>query len=334
MKRVVIVGGGYAGVTLAKELDAVFDVVLVERKDRFYHNVGAMRAYADASMYQDLLIPYDRLLRRGRVIFDEVVAAGTGEARTSGGLRLDADAIVVATGSRHVMPFKNSYRESAVFLAEAGKMSARLAAAERLVVFGDGPVAVELAGEISWRYPQKRLQLVGAGNRLLPGAGNPKLGERLLGMLRGRGVEVLLGQKDAPFAADLAIQAFGGEISVPCLGTAGRVPVDRHFRVAGMAGVYAIGDAADCGEPPLTFLARRQARYLGRYLQSPGLGPYKPALRTAMSVPLGPELGATQLPLPGLPVFGSWVTSLLKGRDLFIGKNWKLLGSDYHSRRE
>ena len=73
MKRVVIVGGGYAGVTLAGELDGACDVVLVERKDRFYHNVGAMRAYADASLFPRLLIPYDRLLRRGRVVFEEVV---------------------------------------------------------------------------------------------------------------------------------------------------------------------------------------------------------------------------------------------------------------------
>ena len=233
-----------------------------------------------------------------------------------------------------MMPFKNSFRESAAFLAEAKGMSARLEAAERVVIFGDGPVAVELAGEVIWRYPKKRLQLVGAGERLLPGAGNPRLGEKLLGTLRARGVEVLLGQKEAPFASDLQIQAFGGEISAPCLGAAGRVSVDGHFRVAGMAGVHAIGDAADCGDPPFTFLARRQAKYLGRFLQSPGMAAYQPATRVAMSVPLGPELGATQLPLPGLPVFGGWVTSRLKGRDLFVEKNWKLLGSEYQSKRE
>ena len=93
-----------------------------------------------------------------------------------------------------------------------------------------------------------------------------------------------------------------------------------------MDGVYAIGDAADCGEPPLTFLARRQARYLARYLMGGVTGVYKPAGRVAMAVPLGPKIGATQLPLPGLPVVGSFVTSWLKGRDLFIRKNWDLMG--------
>ncbi len=323
MKRVVIVGGGYAGVTLASALDAACDVVLVERKDRFYHNVGAMRAFTDASLFPRLLIPYDRLLRRGRVVFEEVVSVGTGVVRGAGGLVLEGDAIVVATGSRHVMPFKTSFRESATFLAEAEALSAELARASRVAILGDGPVAVELAGEVSWRYPKKRLQLVGAGERLLPGAGNPRLGEKLLGMLRGLGVSVVFG--GTPSNADLVIQAFGSGISVPCLGAAGRVPVDGHFRVAGLDGVYAIGDAADCGEPPLTFLARRQARYLARYLMGGVAGVYRPVARVAMAVPLGPRIGATQLPLPGLPVVGSFVTSWLKGRDLFIRKNWEIL---------
>lgn len=45
------------------------------------------------------------------------------------------------------------------------------------------------------------------------------------------------------------------KISVPRLGTEGRAPVNGHFRVAGMPGLFAIGDAVGCGEPALTFLA-------------------------------------------------------------------------------
>ncbi|MEO6760239.1 MAG: hypothetical protein ABIO24_12350, partial [Saprospiraceae bacterium] len=208
---------------------------------------------------------------------------------------------------------------------EAQGLSAALARAESVTILGDGPVGVELAGEITWRYPKKDLRLVSAGDRLLAGAGNPRLGEKVLGMLQSRGVDVVFGQSEAA-GAGLVIRAFGGEFSVPCLGALGRVPVDGHFRVAGLPGVFAIGDAADCGEPPLSFLARRQAEYLGRFLRTPGMAVYKPTSRVAMAVPLGPELGATQLPLPGLPVVGSWLTSRLKGHDLFIRKNWKILG--------
>jgi NADH dehydrogenase FAD-containing subunit len=321
---VVIVGGGYAGVTLARELDAAFEVVLLERRDRFYHNVGAMRAYVDPALFQRLLIPFDRLLRRGRVVQDDVLAVEAGGVRASG-QNWEADVVVVASGSRHVMPFKSEFTQSTAFLAEAERMSARLAAAGSIAILGDGPVAVELAGEVSWRYPDKRLQLVAAGNRLLPGAGNPRLGEKLLAMLRGRGVTVVFGQRQAA-GVDLVIQGFGASISVPCLGATGRVPVDGRFAVAGMSGVFAIGDAADCGEPPLTFLARRQALHLAKQLRDGRATRYQPATRVPMAVPLGPELGAVQLPLPALPVVGSWLTSRLKGRDLFVVRNRALLG--------
>ncbi|MFN0100903.1 MAG: NAD(P)/FAD-dependent oxidoreductase [Bryobacteraceae bacterium] len=330
MKRVVIVGGGYAGVTLAKALDEVFDVVLIERKDRFYHNVGAMRAYADASLFPRLLIPYDRLLRRGRVVFDEAVSVATGFVRAESGASWEGDTIVVATGSRHVMPFKCDFRDSSLFLAEAEGMSARLAAAESVAIVGDGPVAVELAGEVSWRYPRKRILLIGGAERLLASAGNPRLGERLLATLRGRGVEVVLGKpvSGEGLGVDLVIRAYGAETTVPWLGATGRVAVDGHFEVPGMPGVFAIGDAAESREPPLTFLARRQARYLANYLKAGGMAAYRPVKRVAMAVPLGPEEGAVQLPLPGLPVFGGWLTSRLKGRDLFIRKNWAVFNRE------
>ena len=77
--------------------------------------------------------------------------------------------------------------------------------------------------------------------------------------------------------------------------------------------------------------ARRQAEFVAGPLRAvlvDGVGlaslpVYRPARRVAMSVPLGPVEGFTQLPLPGGPVVGGWLTSRLKGRDLFIGKNWK-----------
>lgn len=46
---VAIVGGGYGGVMAAKELDATneFNVVLIDRKDYFLHNLAGLRAAVD-----------------------------------------------------------------------------------------------------------------------------------------------------------------------------------------------------------------------------------------------------------------------------------------------
>ena len=41
---VVVAGGGYGGIVVARALDDVADVVLVEPRDAFVHNVAALRA--------------------------------------------------------------------------------------------------------------------------------------------------------------------------------------------------------------------------------------------------------------------------------------------------
>ena len=67
---VVVLGGGYAGVQVARPLDDLADVVLVEPKDAFEHNIAALRALADPSWLERIYLPYDRLLTHGRVLRD------------------------------------------------------------------------------------------------------------------------------------------------------------------------------------------------------------------------------------------------------------------------
>src|SRR3982074_1678747 len=64
---VVVIGGGYGGVNVAKALDPEVEVVLVEPKDAFVHNIGALRAVVDPEFLPKIFFPYDRLLANGRV---------------------------------------------------------------------------------------------------------------------------------------------------------------------------------------------------------------------------------------------------------------------------
>src|SRR5476649_800238 len=67
---VVVVGGGYGGTAVAKALDETTDVVLVEPRDAFMHNVAALRALVDPSWLPRIFFPYDGLLANGRVVRD------------------------------------------------------------------------------------------------------------------------------------------------------------------------------------------------------------------------------------------------------------------------
>ncbi|MGI8827903.1 MAG: NAD-binding protein [Chloroflexota bacterium] len=78
---VLVVGGGYAGVTAAKALDDVADVTLVEPKDAFVHNVAALRALVAPQWLPKIFLPYDHLLENGHVVRDQVVRLGGASER-------------------------------------------------------------------------------------------------------------------------------------------------------------------------------------------------------------------------------------------------------------
>src|SRR6266576_3137910 len=82
---VVVIGGGYGGVGVAKALDEHVEVVLVEPKDAFVHNIGALRALVEPAFLPKIFLPYDRLLTHGRVARDRAV-------------EVTADRVVLASG--------------------------------------------------------------------------------------------------------------------------------------------------------------------------------------------------------------------------------------------
>ncbi len=65
MTSVVVVGGGYGGIAVAKALDEVADVVLVDPKDSFEHNVAALRALVDPSWSSRIHFSYARRAVQG-----------------------------------------------------------------------------------------------------------------------------------------------------------------------------------------------------------------------------------------------------------------------------
>src|SRR5580658_1444099 len=75
---VVVIGGGYGGTAVAKALDETTDVVLVEPRDGFMHNIAALRALVDPSWLPRIFFPYAGLLANGRVVQDRAVLVEPG----------------------------------------------------------------------------------------------------------------------------------------------------------------------------------------------------------------------------------------------------------------
>ena len=104
---VVVLGGGYAGINVAKQLDDVASVVLVEPKDAFVHNVAALRALVNPAWLPRIYLPYGGLLSHGRVVQDRAVKVDAGRVTLASGEELQADYLVLATGSSYPFPAKS-----------------------------------------------------------------------------------------------------------------------------------------------------------------------------------------------------------------------------------
>lgn len=354
--RVVIVGGGYAGFTLARMLDGKVDVTLVEAREAFVINAATLRVAVQPALLDDIVIPYDRLLKSGRVVRGRVASIDQRGVVLADGTRIDADAIVVATGSHYAAPFKPQDDSIASFKAALAGLADQILAADSIVIVGTGAVGVELAGEIKVAHPGKSVTLVGNQPRLFP-TYTPNLHRELAKRLAALGVDLRLNaevsglaQTHAPYhgtvtlpdgtaLTGLIIPAVGARVAEsPAHGLAGarreangQLAVDSWLRPSDLPNVFAIGDLAATGDGMTVVATAKHTPWLKNALLKLARGeaverlqPYKGWRIPPILVPLGPDLGVSVLPLgkEGMTA-GNWLTSKVKGRNQFIPRYQK-----------
>jgi len=357
--KLVIVGGGYLGADLAKSLDADMDVTLIERASHFTHAPAMIRAMVRPALLDKALIPYDRLLERGRVLQGAAVAVDGSGVELGEGTRVEGDFIVLATGSSNFAPLKSPGGDVEGLRADNARWNAALLDADHVLIVGAGAVGTELAGEISHALPDKKVTLVASDPTLFPGF-PAKLGHSLRDKLEAMGVDVITGARaqslpgrDAPetgsvtltngreIEADLIIPAVGSRARTTLADTLpgtereadGRIKVDGWLRPSSLPNVFSAGDVAATGDAMTIVAISRQKPWLenslkalasGKQLES--LKPYAPwGAKAPILVPLGPERGNSFLMIA---TFGDFLTRMMKGKDLFLSKYRKLLRQD------
>lgn len=215
--RVVILGGGYAGLSVAHALvGKPIDVTLLDPRSTFNHVLGHTRALAQPGFEHGLFIPRDRMLAgctlvvgtAGAVDADARTVAFAAPDGTPGSLPYDV--LVVATGVHYASPGFGVGGSTADGKRAFRDIRSAIAAAKSIVVVGGGAVGSEVAGEIAGGYPGKSITLVHSGAHLVSGKENgpagadPAIGAAVESRLVGLGVTVVKGDKVAPLPADAA----------------------------------------------------------------------------------------------------------------------------------
>ncbi|MFE3452658.1 NAD(P)/FAD-dependent oxidoreductase [Nonomuraea sp. NPDC059194] len=353
-RTVAIIGGGYGGSALAKALDPEADVVLIDPRDAFINSAGSLRALTQPDWAGNMFFPYDEWLTRGTVIHDRAVSADPGGVTLASGRRVEADYLVLATGSSYAYPAKPVADSTDEVLDDLRRTHKELADAERVLILGAGPVGLELAGEIKEVWPHKHVTIVDPAERLLP-AFQPELRQDLHRQLDESGIQLRLGAGLAvppptepgqvgaftvattggeDITADIWFRAHGVRVNSDYLADGrlttrtpqGQVPVTETLNVHGYDHVYAIGDITDVAEAKMAGYAMQHAEVVARNItaQLRGERPtaaYQPLPHPMILLPLGPRGGVGQLPSPDGPaVVPTETVVAYKGADLFTAR--------------
>lgn len=232
MPRIVIVGGGFAGLEVAKALgEAGIGATLIDRHNHHLFQPLLYQVATAALSAADIAEPIRKVLGRYRsiqVLFGDVagIEIDARQLRLADGSTIPFDLLIVATGSRPSYFGREEWAAVAPGLKtieDARTIRSRLLMAfehaerttdpeeqRRLMTFaiiGGGPTGVEVAGSIAElsRYtltrdfrnirPEKtRIMLIEAGDRLLGGFA-PELSDYARLGLERLGVEVVLGKR-------------------------------------------------------------------------------------------------------------------------------------------
>ncbi len=282
-ERVLVLGGGFAGLAAAQELDPDrYEVTLVDRSRWFEFLPNIHELISGVKTPELLRLPLDRNVRRlGHRFLRDTVTEIDPVARTVTTKRrrtaLGYDALIVGCGgvdatgavkgvSEHAFPFKSVDQCDRI-----GRRLARLAARKRparVVVVGGGLEGVEALGEILRRYRDRGLHVtvVDTGERLLAET-SPAIDAHLRELCAPHPVEFVMDsrvervgpkavvlQHGTALPSDLTIWT-GGPAAPPLLAASGLAPedawapVDVTLQSKGHREIFVAGDAAELPTP-------------------------------------------------------------------------------------
>ena len=170
--RVAVLGGGFAGLTAARELskDRDIEVLLVDQREYFEYTPGILRAWVDPSVHKALVNPIRRLLRSKRATFQRVPpGCSTALVETDGERPLrftvaregeeaplvdyECDFAILATGGEQAPISDDRQLSDGSIAMRRRRLGEQVAAvmenARSALVVGGGLTGVELAAELA-----------------------------------------------------------------------------------------------------------------------------------------------------------------------------------------
>lgn len=310
MKKVVVIGGGFAGAATARKLEKDFEVTLIDTKDYFEFTPSVLRTIVEPAHIRRIQVLHRHYLKSSKIIRGAVTKINNNYVK-AGSKKIRFDYLVIASGSSYNAPFKE---QKVVHAARANHLRdshKKLSKAKSVLIIGGGIVGVELAGEICDHYKDKKIIMVHPKHKVIHRSGEKAimyaekiLAERCISIIHGERVvghngKVFLTDTGRKIKADISFLCTGIKpnsdfVEKKYLDNRGFIKVNKFLQVRGLENVFAIGDVTNIKEEKLAQTAEIHANVVadnicrkekGRKLRS-----YKPKQRP-MLISIGKHKG-------------------------------------------
>lgn len=287
MKQIVIIGGGFAGTTAARELEDSFAVTLIDTKNYFEFTPGILRTVVDTSHMRKIQSLHNHYLHRTRIIAGKVISVSTKTVQTEKN-SYPYDYLIIASGSSYNTPIKEEGVVIATRAEHLREHHAKLERANSVLIIGGGVVGVELAAEIIGHYPKKQITIVHAKDKLIE-RNQPKAIAHATSFLTKRGVKIRYNERVVGSEGDQFITDLGNHVSADmtfmCTGIVPNyefmkahlpqtlternlIKVNEFLQVENLPHIFAVGDVNSCPIEKTAQNAERQAKRAVRNIRA------------------------------------------------------------------
>ncbi len=193
MKKVVVIGGGFAGATAAKKLKGKCDLTLIDTEDFFEYTPGILRVLVDPDHYKKLHVKHKDYLQGAEVVTGHVKEVDKKEVTLVDGRKIDYDYLVIASGSHYNNPIKEEdtfFATRVKHLLEANK---KIKKSKKIYIVGAGLVGVELAAELA-THAKGKVYLISSNDKIME-RNNSRTQEYALKFLQKNGVEIIFNER-------------------------------------------------------------------------------------------------------------------------------------------
>ncbi len=314
--NLIIVGGGFCGASIAQKLGEINDIniSLIDKKTYFEYRPSLPKLISNKDHSKKITAKYNKFLEKIEIIHEEVISISQKKIQTKKN-EYFFDYLVISSGINYPIFLKNKKNVFIVSEFEKCKKTVKkIKKSEKILIVGGGLIGVEVAGEISTRFPEKRLVIVHSKDRLIER--NPKKASKIAeDFFKEKNVEIIFNEKVVENKNNIFItnkkRKIDANICIWCAGVKcdssfmkdfddnvlskkGCLKIDKNLRLKGYNNIFVGGDITDITEEKTAQNSERHAKVISKniknILQNKPLKEYK-KIKGPLFISLGSKKG-------------------------------------------